>query len=73
MPTFEVEVRSRLLDGGPRRLRVPAPDEGRARQRGARRLLALAQPELAPSVGAEEFDRVAGTIAQSTTAERVAA
>lgn len=73
MPTFEVEVRSRLLDGGPRRLRVPAPDAALARRRGARRVLALVQPDLGPAVGAEEFARVAGTIAQSATAERVAA
>jgi hypothetical protein len=72
MPTFEVEVRSRLLDG-PRRLRVPAPDEGRARRRGARRVLALAQPDLGPTLGAEEFNRVAGTIAAGTKATQVAA
>lgn len=71
MPTYEVEVKSRLLDE-PRLLRVPAPDARLARRRGARRALALAQPDLAASVGPEEFARVAGHVAAGTKARKAA-
>lgn len=71
MPTYDVKVRSPLLDEE-RHLRVPAPDAGRARRRGARRALALAEPDLGPTVGAEEFNRVADHIAVGTEARRAA-
>jgi len=72
MPTYEVEIRSRLL-GAPRRLRVPAPDPALARRRGARRALALEQPGLGPTIGAEEFNTVAGHVAVGAKAREVVA
>lgn len=63
MPTFVVQIQPGRLIGRGRRLRIPAPDVGRARQRGARRALALAQPNLGPTIGADEFNRVAGHVA----------
>lgn len=73
MPTFQVEVKSKLLKEGPRSLRVPAPDANLARRRGARRALALAEPDLALTIGAEEFHRVAGHVAMGTKVRQVAA
>lgn len=63
MPTFDVQIRPGKLIAHERRLRIPAPDATRARHRGARRALALAQPGLGPTVGAEEFHRVANHVA----------
>ena len=72
MPTFEVEIDRPEFEGRARVLRIPAPSARLARKRGTRRALALVEPKLS-ILDAADFNALAARVAESATAERVAA